>query len=143
MQRKFEKPNVTFRRSGKNAGTAFLQQNRLNFHPLLYVENADAFINEVVPHEVSHLLVWTLFGKVKPHGVQWQTIMRDVFNCAPNTTHSFEVQHLTTTFPYRCDCNSYALSLRRHNNIKKGTQYRCRRCNAILQENAKRRPQES
>jgi len=109
-----------------------LQQNRINFHPTLLKENTNDFLKSVVPHEISHLLVWQLFGKVKPHGKEWQSIMRAVFSCEPNATHSFDVTSAVKTFPYRCQCSTYALTTRRHNNIKKGMQYRCKRCNDIL-----------
>ena len=131
--RRFPRPALTFRRSGKNAGTAFLQQNRINFHPILLSDNAEIFKAEVIPHEVSHLLVWQLYGKVKPHGAQWQAMMRDVFGCMPNTTHSFDTSRLgAVEFAYRCDCDTIMLSRRRHNTVLKGGQYRCGRCKQLL-----------
>ncbi|WP_390605473.1 SprT family zinc-dependent metalloprotease [Alteromonas gracilis] len=133
FSRTFSYPTVTFRRSGKNAGTAFLQQNRLNFHPILYRENTSAFLDDVVPHEVSHLLVWTLFGRVQPHGKEWQSMMIDVFGCKPDATHKFDIKGVTRTFEYHCNCDTYALSTRRHNNILRGAQYRCKKCSALLQ----------
>ncbi|WP_229804987.1 SprT family zinc-dependent metalloprotease [Alteromonas halophila] len=130
----FRTPEITFRRSGKNAGTAFLQQNRLNFHPLLLRDNVSAFLEDVIPHEVSHLLVWHRFGKVKPHGMQWRTIMQDVFNCSPTTTHSFDTSILERDeFAYQCHCDTVMLSKRRHNTVLKGGNYRCMKCKQLLQ----------
>ncbi|WDT88138.1 SprT family zinc-dependent metalloprotease [Alteromonas sp. 009811495] len=128
----FPRPSISYRRSGKNAGTAFLQQNRINFHPLLYKDNTSAFLRDVVPHEVSHLLTWQLYGKVKPHGIEWQAIMKQVFGCMPNTTHSFDIGNTTNTVKYHCLCDNYALTIRRHNKILKGTLYRCKKCSGIL-----------
>ncbi len=99
---------------------------------MLFKENADAFLSDVIPHEVSHLLVWTLFGMVQPHGKEWQSVMRTVFNCSPDTTHQFDVKRVTRTFRYVCECDSYELSTRRHNNIKRGAKYKCKKCNALL-----------
>lgn len=133
FKRQFPRPELTFRRSGKNAGTAFLRQNRINFHPILYLQNQDAFVHDVVPHEVSHLLTWQLFNKVKPHGKEWQSIMIDVFHRQPKTTHSFDVKSVVgKQFEYRCSCSSHMLTVRRHNNITRGTQYKCRKCDTIL-----------
>lgn len=109
-----------------------MQQNRLNFHPILYKENTNAFLDDVVPHEVSHLLVWALFGRVQPHGKEWQSIMIDVFGRKPDATHQFDVKRVTRSFLYQCNCDSHALSTRRHNNISKGAQYKCKKCNAVL-----------
>jgi len=133
---RFPLPDVSFRRSGKNAGTAFLQQNRVNFNPVLLAENKDAFFAEVIAHEVSHLLTWQKFGKVKPHGNEWQAIMREVFNCEPSTTHNFDLSGLKIrTFPYQCSCQTINLSVRRHNKVLKGMQYRCTRCGEMLTSN--------
>ncbi|WP_334029858.1 SprT family zinc-dependent metalloprotease [Alteromonas sp. P256] len=135
FNRQFVRPHLTFRRSGKNAGTAFLQQNRINLHPLLFKQNQQAFLEEVIPHEVSHLLVWTLFGRVKPHGNEWQSIMIEVFGCEAKTTHSFDIKAVTNTVAYSCDCSEHALSMRRHKSIITGTRYRCRKCNTELSQN--------
>ncbi|WP_421134749.1 SprT family zinc-dependent metalloprotease [Alteromonas sp. A079] len=129
----FVRPALTFRRSGKNAGTAFLQQNRINLHPTLFKENAEAFIRTVIPHEISHLLVWTLYGRVKPHGKEWQAVMQNVFNLHPSTTHRFDVSSVTTAgYAYHCECNTHNLTTRRHNKILRGTEYRCRACGITL-----------
>ncbi|AJP43822.1 hypothetical protein EP12_09265 [Alteromonas australica] len=131
--RTFPRPTLSFRRSGRNAGTAFLQQNRINLNPILYKENQAAFLTDVIAHEISHLLVWQLFGKVAPHGIQWQTIMVKVFNVPPNTTHQFNVSDVVgETFSYRCQCSEHALSVRRHKKIERGAQYRCKRCGETL-----------
>ncbi|NVK57868.1 MAG: SprT family zinc-dependent metalloprotease [Alteromonadaceae bacterium] len=134
FKRNFPLPELTYRRSGRHAGTAFLQQNRINLNPVLLVHNRDAFIQDVLPHEVSHLLVYQLFGRVKPHGKEWQSVMRDVFHCAPETRHDFDLAPLNLrTAEYRCDCGPVALSIRRHNAVMRGQkQYKCRQCKQLL-----------
>ncbi|NDV91635.1 SprT family zinc-dependent metalloprotease [Alteromonas sp. 345S023] len=133
FNRTFPRPTLSFRRSGKNAGTAFLQQNRINLHPLLYSDNESEYHDDVIPHEISHLLVWQLFGKVKPHGKEWQSIMLGVFKRPPNTTHSFDINAvLGDRFAYQCGCGEHRLSIRRHNKIQKGTKYQCKRCKQVL-----------
>ena len=133
FEQSFPTPAVTFRRSGKNAGTAFLQQHRVNFHPVLLAANAGAYFDEVIAHEVAHLLVFRLFGRVKPHGSEWQSVMRNVFHTEPSTTHNFDLTPLQLkTFAYRCQCGPIALSTRRHNNVSKGNQYRCKTCKEII-----------
>lgn len=129
----FAVPAVSFRRSGKNAGTAFLQQNRVNFNPVLLVENREAFFSEVIAHEVSHLITYRKFGRVKPHGAEWQAVMREVFRTTPSTTHNFDLSGLNIkTFDYRCGCQTIPLSVRRHNRVREGSQYRCTQCKELL-----------
>jgi SprT protein len=45
---------------------------------VLLLENQQAFIDEVVPHELAHLLVWKHFGRVAPHGKEWKWMMEAV-----------------------------------------------------------------
>jgi len=134
FKRDFPLPTLTFRRSGRHAGTAFLQQNRINLNPVLFVHNRAAFLHDVLPHEVSHLLVFQLYGRVKPHGREWQSVMREVFECAPETRHDFDLSPLQLrTVEYMCGCGPVALSIRRHNAVKRGQkQYLCRQCKRQL-----------
>ncbi|MCL1124066.1 SprT family zinc-dependent metalloprotease [Shewanella surugensis] len=130
----FIRPSVGFKLRGKCAGMAHLQHNHLRFNPLLFINNSQAFLSEVVPHEICHLLVYQIFGKVKPHGKEWRNMMRQVFNVSPRTTHDFDISPATEVhFRYQCHCGPVHLSLRRHNKVLRGkTQYCCRRCKIQL-----------
>lgn len=134
FNRHFTRPDLTFRRSGRHAGTAFLQQNRINLHPVLFAHNRDAYFNDVLPHEVSHLLVYQLYGRVKPHGKEWQATMQHVFGCAAETRHQFDLTPLNIkSVSYQCGCGDIELSIRRHNAVVRGQrQYQCRRCKQVL-----------
>ncbi|AZG72041.1 SprT family zinc-dependent metalloprotease [Shewanella livingstonensis] len=134
FKRPFSRPSVHFSLRGKSAGTAHLQANKLRFNPVLLAENPEVFVNEVVPHEISHLLCFHLFGKVKPHGKEWQSVMLTTFNIAPKTTHQLNTQSVSgQQFEYFCGCGSIHLTIRRHNRVVRGqTQYRCRRCQQTL-----------
>ncbi|WP_407331372.1 SprT family zinc-dependent metalloprotease [Enterovibrio sp. 27052020O] len=130
----FPLPDVLFNQRGKTAGTARLQTWQLRFNPVLLRENSQAFFEEVVPHEVSHLVVYAKFGRVKPHGKEWQAVMQQVFGVAPKTTHSFDVSSVQgKTFTYQCGCDQISLSIRRHNKVQRQqVQYFCRRCKQRL-----------
>lgn len=134
LNKRLKMPTVTFTQRGKIAGSARLQSWEVRFNPVLLNENADAFLNEVVPHEVAHLIVFKLFGRVKPHGREWQLIMREVFQVTPRTTHSFDVSSVSgDTYLYKCSCSEYPLTIRRHNRILRGqANYHCRRCREVL-----------
>lgn len=129
----FPRPKLSFRQRGKIAGSARLQGNEIRLNPKLLVDNQDAFIRDVVPHELAHLITYQLYGRVRPHGKQWQHIMAEVFGLTPNTTHQFDVSKVQgQTFTYRCQCNQYSLSKIRHNKVLKGQQYVCKRCSTAL-----------
>lgn len=134
LQHSFIRPEINFKLRGKSAGTAHLHQNLLRFNATLLAENQDAFFNEVIPHEICHLLAHQMYGRVKPHGREWQALMIRVFTLSPSTTHSMDTQSVAGKhFSYQCDCGPVNLSIRRHNKVVRGeTQYRCRRCKKEL-----------
>ncbi|MCQ1057555.1 SprT family zinc-dependent metalloprotease [Photobacterium sp. ZSDE20] len=134
LNKRLTTPEVRFNQRGKIAGSARLQGWEVRFNPVLLEENPGAFLNEVVPHEVAHLVVFKLFGKVRPHGREWQVIMQEVFAVTPRTTHSFDVSSVQgQTFHYRCQCSDHQMTVRRHNKIRRGqAHYRCRQCGHTL-----------
>ena len=116
----FPIPRLRFDIRGKTAGMALLQSWELRFNPVLLDENLEAFLQEVVPHEISHLLAFAKFGRVRPHGKEWKTLMHEYFNVPPKTSHSFDVSSvLGKTFPYQCECGPFHFSIRRHNKIQR------------------------
>ncbi|MGK3374092.1 SprT family zinc-dependent metalloprotease, partial [Citrobacter youngae] len=98
------------------------------------MENVDAFVNEVVPHELAHLLVWKYFGRVPPHGKEWKWMMESVLGVPARRTHQFELQSVQRkTFTYRCKCQEHQLTVRRHNRVIRGeATYRCVHCGEPL-----------
>ena len=83
FKRKFTMPDVNYELRGIKAGVAYLQKNEIKFNRTLLLENADEFIRQVVPHELAHLIVYQMFGHVKPHGREWQLVM----NCPKAYEH--------------------------------------------------------
>ncbi|MCG9728317.1 SprT family zinc-dependent metalloprotease [Shewanella sp. Isolate13] len=130
LGKRFARPEIAFTLRGKSAGTAHLQLNKLRFNPKLLNDNQQAFLDDVIPHEICHLLAFQLYGRVKPHGREWQSLMQSLYGRVPRTTHSFDTRAVEgKTFEYHCQCGPIKLSIRRHNKVVRGeTQYRCRRC---------------
>ncbi|MEL0629370.1 SprT family zinc-dependent metalloprotease [Psychromonas aquatilis] len=138
FDRAFKRPGYLFNQGGRSAGSAHLQKNLLNFNPILYHQNKAIFIKEVVAHEIAHLITYQLYGRVKPHGKEWQYIMTQVFNLPANTTHQLDISDVQgKLFLYRCACSEHQLTVRRHNKIKKGTVYLCKKCKCELEEVSK------
>ncbi|MEH6712855.1 SprT family zinc-dependent metalloprotease [Paraglaciecola polaris] len=127
-------PKISFNQRGKIAGCARLQTNELRFNPVLLTDNFTAFMEEVVPHEVCHLVAYNVYGRVKPHGKQWQGLMEHLFGLTGHTYHKMDVTKVTgKTFAYLCLCGQVELSIRRHNKILRQQQrYICRQCNEVL-----------
>ncbi|WBA08305.1 SprT family zinc-dependent metalloprotease [Salinivibrio kushneri] len=127
-------PVVGFTLRGKSAGTAHPTQWRVRFNPVLLQQAPEIFFDEVIPHEICHLVAFALHGRVKPHGAEWRHLMAQVFNAPANTTHQLDISAVQgKTFAYHCDCGPVALSIRRHNKIQRGqATYRCNRCQQQL-----------
>jgi SprT protein len=103
------------------------------FNAQLLQSYQQAFIDEVVPHEVAHLVAYTVFGVgIKPHGLEWKQVMVDVYKREPNVRHQFDVPSAKRkTFPYLCGCEDrvHELSIIRHNRVSRARAiYKCRAC---------------
>ncbi len=131
----FPTPDLTFKVRGKIAGKAYLQQWQIRLNPTLLIENQQAFIEQVIPHELAHLITYNQFGRVKPHGKEWRYIMTNIFQCSPETYHAFDISSVQgETFAYQCQCQIHQLSIRRHNKVKRQqTLYHCSLCGTQLE----------
>ena len=135
FDQKFKRPEYLFNQRGRAAGTAHLHRNWLKLNPVLFLQNKAAFFDQVIPHEVAHLVAFQCFGKVLPHGVEWKAIMQKIFYKPTLTTHNLNIDDVVgQQFDYRCHCQQHKLTIRRHNKVLKGEQYRCRRCGSILKK---------
>lgn len=134
FKREFPMPTINYDLRGVKAGVAYLQKNEIKFNRTLLLENTYEFIHQVVPHELAHLIVYQVFGRVKPHGKEWQGVMNGIFHLPAETCHQFDVQNVQgKTFEYRCVCQTHFLSIRRHNRIlQEGVEYLCRKCKGKL-----------
>lgn len=130
----FPMPNVMYDLRGVKAGVAYLQQNEIRLNKTLLLENPVEFIQQVVPHELAHLLVYQLFGNVKPHGKEWQNMMQQLFHLPALTCHQFDTKNVRgKTFAYHCECQTHHLSSRRHQRIlQQQMHYICRQCGSPL-----------
>ena len=106
----------------------------IKFNRTLLLENSDEFIRQVVPHELAHLIVYQVFGRVKPHGQEWKAVMTQLFNLPADTCHQFDVESVQgKMFAYQCECQTHYLTIRRHNRIQRDKiAYLCRKCQGKL-----------
>lgn len=134
LETEYSEPKVTYRQRGTTAGTAHLTHWEIRLNAVLLVENGQQFIDDVVPHELAHLLVYRQFGRVSPHGNEWQWMMEKVLGVSATRTHCFDVMSVQgKTFTYICNCQTHQLTIRRHNKIlRKESEYRCKHCGSLL-----------
>lgn len=128
------KPNIELNQRGKIAGAALLQKNIIRLHPRLFIQNKTYFVEQVIPHELAHLVVWQFYGRVRPHGQQWRYVMTEILGLEPHLHHHLDVKKAgVKLFTYVCQCNEVELSAVRHNRVQKNRQsYICKQCRQTL-----------
>ncbi|MFC0267745.1 SprT family zinc-dependent metalloprotease [Kushneria aurantia] len=128
------RPGVWCDLHGRSAGQAHFGRGGLRFNMTLYREQPQAFIDEIVPHEMAHWVVHHTHGpRIRPHGREWQRAMRDIFQLPPRVTHRFDTSRASPApWRYECRCRTHGFSNRRHFNALRGSRYRCRHCGDIL-----------
>lgn len=121
------KSSVKLRNS--NAGECHFDTRTVHFNLTLAALDPIKFLQEVVAHEVSHLLVLDLYGAVDfIHGRQWQSVMK-VLGAAPRIVH----RYLEQTFLWKCDCTVHELTKRNHNRFSKNPdEFECSVCKSSV-----------
>lgn len=136
--RKMPYPAVTFDVKGTCGGTANGSQWKVSFNAILLKENWEEYMNDTIPHEVAHLVVYELYGveyrrtrtgRVQriSHGPRWKGVMRD-FGCEPKRTHDMDVSNARqgkrtkTKYLYRCShCGAeITIGPKYHKDIQRG-----------------------
>jgi SprT protein len=140
LERPFDPVEVRFDLKGTAAGMfcSDAKQCWIRYNPWIFAKYYEENLQDTVPHEVAHYIVQQVYGRrrVKPHGVQWRTLM-DAFGANPEVTFSRDLEGIPRrrqqTHPYRCDCRNHEVSSTRHNRVVSGRgEYRCRYCNSEL-----------
>lgn len=121
--------------TGSTAGKYCTKGTRrwFRFNRGLIEHNLNHFIVDTIPHEVSHYVCRSIWGrKVKSHGNEWKSVMRDVYKLEPTRCHSMDTQSLTVTFEYTCDCPDqvHKLSKRQHYRALRNPTTHCLKCKA-------------
>lgn len=137
-----EVPKIIFSKKGRSAGSVSYNsisgESFININPILLNENVDYIINQTVPHEVAHIIAFSIFGVgIKPHGYEWKRIMW-LLNKDPNRCHTLSTQTIkamrksTERKKHVYTCNScekdYIVSSVIHNRIVQGKRYCCPTC---------------
>jgi len=114
------------------------KQRQIRFNPWLFAKYPQDSWDNTIPHEVAHYISDCLYDlkKIKPHGVEWQNIMKD-FGAEPIVRGSYSLEGIPVrkvrSYDYRCACRKVTLSSIRHRRVQSGQQeYRCRDCQEML-----------
>lgn len=154
--------HVTYNLRGKTAGRAkrnsVTSYKEIALNAALLDHNSEGMIHQTVPHEVAHLVAWTIWTEYnhnniameyhiahiakKPysgHGPMWAHVMR-TFGLEPRVRHKYDISVVETahqrTYVYTCSCGKHYVTPIKHKAIqdraKRGGWNRCVTCNAII-----------
>ncbi len=115
-----EMPTILFKKRGTVGGTACYSRMELNLNAGLMLDNWDEYMNQVIPHEVAHLLKEHMYGrgksrckKTSAHGSEWKRVMR-ALGVSPDRTHNMDVSKVAipkSKYIYNCDkCGSEVIA---------------------------------
>lgn len=133
------RPEIRFDLRGQSAGQARFEAHGgglIRFNPWLLLRHGEEFIEQTVPHEIAHWLIFCLYGrKARPHGAEWRQLMV-LFGVEPKRCHEYDLDDIprrqVSSHEYHCACQRHRLSAVRHNRVLKGQTYLCRRCGQPL-----------
>ena len=129
-------------KSIRTAGRAIMERNgdtiknTLRFNYKLYAAAPDLFINEVIPHEIAHIVNYNICKRSVAHDFRWKYICLKLGGSGK--TYLIRELHeiLASISPgrkYKCACTIHNLSTGIHNKIKKGASYSCKDCRKKLE----------
>ena len=138
--------DVRFDKSGIVGGSAGKDDGRdyVNFNLALAGENLDEYLNQIIGHELSHIIVrWTnpeayRLGKIQPHGYEWQCIMVQCYGLVPARCHHMDTSRTANRMPrnyvYTCTgCHKeFNLTSILHEKIQRGQWRICNVCKSKI-----------
>jgi SprT protein len=132
-------PDICFNLRGRAAGQLRIDADgrcAIRYNPTLLLRYGEDFLKRTVPHEAAHFVAYACHGRgIRPHGPEWQAIM-STFGADPERCHDYDVSGLEArrlrSFVYHCRCGDHQLSSIRHNKVRRGARYYCRRCGDLL-----------
>lgn len=142
LETRFDLPEIRFNLRGRAAGQFVLRNNipLLRFNDELFARYFDENLEETVPHEIAHFIVYELFMKnakrrILPHGREWKAVMR-LLGAAPTTRHNFDLSGLSVRreqrFEWHCKCRTHSIAKRTHLRMLRGQQRACIKCGSVL-----------
>lgn len=142
-------PEIRYDLVGQAAGQAIYDRvsnptHVIRINPNLLNENEKRVIEQIVPHEMAHVVVSQVWEEerkvsVKGHGYEWQSVMR-TFGLVPERCHNMDVSSVKALrggveYHFNCGCvgKVFKLSKNRCTRWANGTDYRCPICKCQIQ----------
>ena len=140
-------PNIEYNiKSVRVLGTYNLKSDTMDLNISLLEEFGELYINEVVVHELAHLIVDALYPsrmnygkKVMPHGKEFKVVCahlnipgKSTCDLFKNSKHLQPKKRKTVRYGHKCDCMVHHITKNMHNKMINGARYTCKDCNSFL-----------
>lgn len=140
LRRLRRRHEIRFDLRGQAAGQCVWRPGRaplLRFNLALARCHPQDFLATTVAHEVAHLATVACHGRVRPHGPEWQAMMRHLGIATPQRCHDYAIEKAAVRrqrrWDYRCDCRLHQVTTTRHKRMQEqGMKYLCRHCGGAL-----------
>ena len=134
-------PSIRLDLRGQVAGQAIWHaagKAELRFNIDIARRHRDHYLRHTVAHEVAHLVTVACFGRVRPHGAEWRSVMRHFGIDNPARCHDYALDESRLKrqrrWEYVCSCTRHQLSTTRHNRVQSNrARYFCRQCGTALE----------
>ena len=136
-------PLIVFDLRGRAAGQFRIREGapQLRFNTAIFARYFDDNLEQTVPHEVAHYLVYELFMKkapgrrIMPHGREWKAMMQ-LLGVPATTRHGFDLSDIPVRREQRlawsCGCSTHSITKRTHLRMLRGEKRICTVCKAVL-----------
>lgn len=99
--------DITYKNSGTNIGLAYCTIHRVNFNPVLLLENPDLFFDSIIGHEVAHIVAVVIWGnEIADHGEEWREVMA-LFGIPPTVRYVVDtssIKQRNSVWKHKCKC---------------------------------------
>lgn len=132
-------------KSGRMAGRALPQQNRIELNKVIFRNNPQwSFVYDTVAHEMAHIVASRCF-RSRAHDARWKAVA-EALGATPRASGHFDVANAEVrkraqrkTYPFVCDCQPFDFGAQRLSNFLKGSRYQCRSCKSEIRPDPTRR----
>jgi SprT protein len=94
-------PKINYFSKGSHGG--WHQNGELFFNEILAKNNFEAYLNEIIPHEVAHYIQMIHWPDSKPHGVEFKRVMK-VFGVPARAYHTLNCEGIKQRKERRIEC---------------------------------------
>ncbi len=132
--------HVIFKKRGRVGGTAWFCEMELDFNLELAFLNQDEYFNQVIPHEVAHIVAQQVFGNVRGrgHGIGFYHVLGDVFGARKERCHNMDTSAISKSrrnYVYNCKCGEiFKVTKNMHTKLQNGSTHYCRKCHTYFKD---------